>query len=155
MQLDSLNNPLYLQQAEVIFTNYTSNPESLILFSECTRNLVVEVPHQEDDPAPDAILMEALENGKYTDGENSFKLENGYVIWTAGKGKNAFQRKIHIDNAYVSTNTNNYYIQLTGKDNNGIGYSIAFFHSSSAYPANNYIYFERIEGGKWIAMRCN
>ncbi len=139
LQLDSLNKPLYLQKSQVIFTNYTSNPESLILYSECTRNLVQEVPYQEGDPAPDAVLMEGLENGKYTDGENSFKLENGYVIWTAGKGKNAFQRKIHIDNAYVSTTSNNYYIQLTGKDINGIGYSIAFFHSSSAYPANNYI----------------
>ena len=155
LQLDSLNKPLYLQQSEVIFTNYTSNPESLILFSECTRNLVVEVPHQEGDPAPDAVLMEGLENGKYTDGENSFKLENGYVIWTAGKGKNAVQRKIHIDNVYVSTTYNNYYIQVTGKDNLGQDCSVVFGYSSSAYPANNYIYFERIEGGKWIAMRCN
>ncbi len=154
LQLDSMGDPLYLQQSEVIFKNYTSNPASLILHSECTRNLIVEIPYTAGDPAPDVALKKALETADFTDGDNSFQLEHGYLTWTSGKGKNAVEHKIRIDNAYVSTNSDNYYIQLTGKDNFGLSYSIAFYHSRKAYPAYNYIFFERIENGKWIAMWC-
>jgi hypothetical protein len=154
LQLDAAGKPLYIQDAGVVFKTYTTTGAALTLRSACTRVKKAVIPYTMGEAPPDAKLKMAMEKARDSSYNNKFELNNGTVTWTEGKGRDAVVHKLNVSGSVVSTNKDNYFIQLTGIDDAGDPCNVMFFRTSKNYPYNNFIYVERVINGTWVAMRC-
>jgi hypothetical protein len=152
LQLDAAGNPLYIQNADVIFTTYTTTASALILRKKCTRIKKVEVPYTEGENPPDDSSQKAMTAAKYIEGYNAWELKNGVVIWTEGKGKNAIVHTITITSSGAYNKKNYEYVQLIGKDETGRDCNVVFIDDRTGNPAYYHIKFERIESNSWTTM---